>query len=68
MSRPHSVLGVAIRPFVGLKPTRARKCTDYRIPQAAPIKRAHAVWRSKLSTNSAAYYQPELVSSRRATA
>ena len=63
VSRPHSVLGKRIAPRVGFAPTRQTgPRIGYHIPSAGPIKRAYASWRSRLSLNSAAYYQPEMVS------
>ena len=63
MSRPHSVLGKRIAPRVGFAPSKpTRSALGYHIPSAGPIKRAFAGWRSRLPLNSAAYYQPEMVS------
>lgn len=63
MSRPHAVLGTRIAPRIGFAPTRQTgPRIGYHIPSASPIKRAFASWRSRLPLNSAAYYQPEMVS------
>lgn len=63
MSRPHSVLGKRIAPRIGFAPTRQTGPKIGRhIPSARQISRAFAGWRSHLPLNSAAYYQPGMLS------
>jgi hypothetical protein len=63
MSRPHSVIGKRIAPRVGFAPTRQTGPKIGRhIPSARQIGRAFASWRSRLPLNSAAYYQPDMLS------